>query len=147
MASEHDYFFKILLIGDSGVGKSSFIRRFADNTFTESYISNGVDFKIRTMDFDTKIVKLQVWDYVEDRFSYNRRPSYRGAHGIIIMYDITDIISWNNVRQWLQEIDRYACENIQEPLMKETHKNIVILLMLIILKHQQRLAQMLKNHL
>uniref|UniRef100_A0A3B3Z0C2 Uncharacterized protein n=1 Tax=Poecilia mexicana TaxID=48701 RepID=A0A3B3Z0C2_9TELE len=87
MNPEYDYLFKLLLIGDSGVGKSCLLLRFADDTYTESYISTiGVDFKIRTIDMDGKTVKLQ-------------------------------IESFNNVKQWLDEIDRYACENVSRLLV------------------------------
>jgi Ras-related protein Rab-1A len=114
MTTEYDYLFKLLLIGDSGVGKSCLLLRFADDTYTDSYISTiGVDFKIRTVDLDTKTIKLQIWDTAgQERFRTITSSYYRGAHGIIIVYDITDKESFENVRQWLFEIDRYASENV-----------------------------------
>ncbi|GAA6097383.1 ras-related protein ORAB-1 isoform X2 [Tachysurus ichikawai] len=114
-----DYLFKLLLIGDSGVGKSCLLLRFADDTYTESYISTiGVDFKIRTIEMDSKIVKLQIWDTAgQERFRTITSSYYRGAHGIIIVYDVTDQESFNNIKQWLEEIDRYACENVSKLLV------------------------------
>ncbi|XP_017286558.1 ras-related protein ORAB-1 [Kryptolebias marmoratus] len=119
MNPEYDYLFKLLLIGDSGVGKSCLLLRFADDTYTESYISTiGVDFKIRTIDMDGKTVKLQIWDTAgQERFRTITSSYYRGAHGIIIVYDVTEQESFNNVKQWLDEIDRYACENISRLLV------------------------------
>ncbi|KAL4647441.1 mitochondrial import inner membrane translocase subunit TIM50 isoform X1 [Arapaima gigas] len=109
----------LLLIGDSGVGKSCLLLRFADDTYTESYISTiGVDFKIRTIEMEGKTVKLQIWDTAgQERFRTITSSYYRGAHGIIIVYDVTDQESFNNVKQWLQEIDRYACENVSKLLV------------------------------
>lgn len=119
MNPEYDYLFKLLLIGDSGVGKSCLLLRFADDTYTESYISTiGVDFKIRTIELDGKVVKLQIWDTAgQERFRTITSSYYRGAHGIIVAYDVTDQESFNNVKQWLQEIDRYACENVNKLLV------------------------------
>lgn len=119
MNPEYDYLFKLLLIGDSGVGKSCLLLRFADDTYTESYISTiGVDFKIRTIELDGKTIKLQIWDPAgQERFRTITSSYYRGAHGIIVVYDITDQESFNNVKQWLQEIDRYACENVNKLLV------------------------------
>ncbi|KAK3002729.1 hypothetical protein RJ639_019907 [Escallonia herrerae] len=114
-----DYLFKLLLIGDSGVGKSCLLLRFADDSYLESYISTiGVDFKIRTVEQDGKTIKLQIWDTAgQERFRTITSSYYRGAHGIIVVYDVTDQESFNNVKQWLSEIDRYASENVNKLLV------------------------------
>jgi len=110
MEDSYDFLFKILLIGDSGVGKSALLLRFADDTYHESYISTiGVDFKIRTIKLDGKSVKLQIWDTAgQEKFRTITSSYYRGAHGIIVAYDVTDEASFNHVNNWLQEIDKYT---------------------------------------
>ncbi|KAI0807142.1 GTP-binding protein ypt1 [Fomes fomentarius] len=116
--SEYDYLFKLLLIGDSGVGKSCLLLRFADDTYTESYISTiGVDFKIRTIELEGKTVKLQIFGIGQERFRTITSSYYRGAHGIIVVYDVTDSDTFTNVKQWLQEIDRYASEGVNKLLV------------------------------
>ncbi|WP_411022993.1 Rab GTPase family protein, partial [Salmonella sp. s51228] len=119
MNPEYDYLFKLLLIGDSGVGKSCLLLRFADGTYTDSYISTiGVDFKIHTVNLDGKIIKLQIWDTAgQERFRTITSSYYRGAHGIIVVYDVTDQDSFSNVKQWLQEIDRYASHSVRRLLV------------------------------
>jgi len=119
MNPEYDYLFKLLLIGDSGVGKSCLLLRFADDTYTESYISTiGVDFKIRTIELDGKTIKLQIWDTAgQERFRTITSSYYRGAHGIIVVYDITDAQTFASVKQWLSEIERFACENVNRLLV------------------------------
>ncbi|XP_047095623.1 ras-related protein RABD2c-like [Lolium rigidum] len=113
-SAEYDYLFKLLLIGDSSVGKSCLLLRFADDAYVDTYISTiGVDFKIRTVELDGKSVKLQIWDTAgQERFRTITSSYYRGAHGIIIVYDVTDRESFNNVKQWLSEIDRYASDSV-----------------------------------
>ncbi|KAH7817194.1 Rab1e [Monocercomonoides exilis] len=116
MSSEYDVMFKILIIGDSGVGKSSILTRFADDNFSESYISTiGVDFKFRTVEIDGKIVKLQIWDTAgQDRFRTITASYYRGADGIIVVYDTTSNESFINVSSWLGEVDK----SISDPIVK-----------------------------
>lgn len=112
--------YKLLLIGDSGVGKSSLLHRFADDDYKDDYISTiGVDFKIKTLEEqDGKQMKLQIWDTAgQERFRTITSSYYRGAHGIVVVYDITDAESFANVKQWLHEIDRYASENVNKLLV------------------------------
>ena len=117
---EYDYLFKLLLIGDSGVGKSCLLLRFAEDTYIESsHISTiGVDFKIHTIELEGKTIKLQIWDTaVQGRFRTITSSYYRLAHGIIVAYDVTDQESFNSVTEWLREIRRYAHENVNKLLV------------------------------
>lgn len=128
--NEYDYLFKILLIGDSGVGKSCILLRFADDTFNESHISTiGVDFKIRTVELYDKTVKLQMWDTAgQERFRTITSSYYRGAHAMMIVYDVSDLESFNNVKNWLLECDRYASDNVIKILVGnkcDTTKRVV----------------------
>jgi len=119
-ASEHDYLFKLLLLGDSGVGKSCLLTRFADNKYSDSnYITTiGVDFRVKTVQVDDKTIKLQIWDTAgQERFRTITPQYYRGADGIIVVYDITDAVSFNNVKQWLDETERHANENVSRLLV------------------------------
>ena len=109
----------LLCLGGDGFGKSWWGLRFADDTYTDSYISTiGVDFKIRTVELDGKVIKLQIWDTAgQERFRTITSSYYRGAHGIIVVYDVTDAESFANVKQWLAEIDRYANESVNKLLV------------------------------
>ena len=107
---ETDYIFKLLIIGDSSVGKSCMLLRYVDDTYNESYLSTiGVDFKVKTLKLDDKVIKLQIWDTAgQERFTTITSSYYRGAHAIIVAYDITNRITFNNVPLWLKEIREYG---------------------------------------
>uniref|UniRef100_A0A674BS74 Ras-related protein Rab-35 n=1 Tax=Salmo trutta TaxID=8032 RepID=A0A674BS74_SALTR len=110
---DYNHLFKLLIIGDSNVGKSSLLLRFADNSFSGSYITTiGVDFKIRTVDIDGERVKLQIWDTAgQERFRTITSTYYRNTHGVIIVYDVTNPESFVNVKRWLNEITQ-NCDNV-----------------------------------
>lgn len=118
MARDYDHLFKLLIIGDSGVGKSSLLLRFADNTFTNSYITTiGVDFKIKTISIEGQKVKLQIWDTAgQERFRTITSTYYRGTHGVIVVYDVTNGESFANVKRWLHEIEQ-NCDVVNRVLV------------------------------
>uniref|UniRef100_A0A8D0ET71 Ras-related protein Rab-13 n=1 Tax=Strix occidentalis caurina TaxID=311401 RepID=A0A8D0ET71_STROC len=119
MAKAYDHLFKLLLIGDSGVGKTCLIIRFAEDNFTSTYISTiGIDFKIRTVDIDGKKIKLQVWDTAgQERFKTITTAYYRGAVGIILVYDITDEKSFENIQNWMKSIKENASAGVERLLI------------------------------
>ena len=110
MGAEYDYLFKLIIIGDSGIGKSCLLNRFSDDVYSDAYISTiGVDFKIRTIEIGAKVCKLQIWDTAgQERFRTITSSYYRGAHGIVIVFDITNLESFTNCEMWLTEVQRYA---------------------------------------
>jgi len=112
MKRDYDHLFKLVLIGDSGAGKSCLLLRFADDQFTDSYITTiGVDFRFKTIPVDKKTIKLQIWDTAgQERFRTITSAYYRGADGIILVYDITDRESFSHVNDWLDEVNRYVTE-------------------------------------
>ncbi|XP_023374931.1 ras-related protein Rab-3B [Otolemur garnettii] len=97
-----DYMFKLLIIGNSSVGKTSFLFRYADDTFTPAFVSTvGIDFKVKTVYRHEKRVKLQIWDTAgQERYRTITTAYYRGAMGFILMYDITNEESFNAVQDW-----------------------------------------------
>jgi Ras-related protein Rab-1A len=103
-------FYKVIVVGDSGVGKSCLLLRFADNMFTETHMSTiGIDFKIRTLNIDGKPVKLQIWDTAgQERFRTVNSSYYRGADGIVMVYDITEPKTFQNLKHWMEDINAYA---------------------------------------
>eukprot|EP01104_Vermistella_antarctica_P005517 TRINITY_DN1602_c5_g1_i1.p1 TRINITY_DN1602_c5_g1~~TRINITY_DN1602_c5_g1_i1.p1 ORF type:complete len:202 (-),score=59.50 TRINITY_DN1602_c5_g1_i1:24-629(-) len=109
---DYDLLFKLLLIGDSGVGKSSMLLRFTDGKFdNEQTCTIGVDFKIKLMDFDGKRINLTLWDTAgQEKFRSLTSSYYRGTQGIILVYDVTKRSTFEHLNDWLQEIDMY-CTN------------------------------------
>ena len=99
---------KLLIIGDTASGKSSIMNRFTDNTFTDDFMGTiGVDFKFKNIVIDNCDVKIQIWDTAgQERFRTITKTYYRGAHGVIIVYDVTDKISFRHVSGWIEEFMR-----------------------------------------
>ncbi|KAI8644976.1 ras family-domain-containing protein [Parasitella parasitica] len=118
-SASYDYLIKLLLIGDSGVGKSCLLLRFSDDSFTPSFITTiGIDFKIRTIELDGKRIKLQIWDTAgQERFRTITTAYYRGAMGILLVYDTTDEKSFANVRNWFSNIEQHASEGVNQILI------------------------------
>lgn len=131
---------KLLLIGDSGVGKSCCLLRFSEDSFTPSFITTiGIDFKIRTIELDGKRVKLQIWDTAgQERFRTITTAYYRGAMGILLVYDVTDERSFNSalylahnvpqprvanrqcqtdIRTWFSNVEQHATEGVNKILI------------------------------
>lgn len=110
MNYEYDHLFKLLLIGDSGVGKSAILERYCDDVFSDTQITTiGVDFKIKTEEIDGKVIKLQMWDTAgQERFKGIVSSYYRGGEGIFVVYDVSDRKSFTNIIYWLREVEKYG---------------------------------------
>eukprot|EP00826_Nyctotherus_ovalis_P060015 TRINITY_DN8392_c0_g1_i15.p2 TRINITY_DN8392_c0_g1~~TRINITY_DN8392_c0_g1_i15.p2 ORF type:complete len:202 (+),score=72.18 TRINITY_DN8392_c0_g1_i15:260-865(+) len=115
----YDYLIKLILIGDSGVGKTCFLMRFAEDTFITNYISTiGIDFKVKPVKVDGKMIKLQIWDTAgQDRFRTITQTYYKGAMGVILAYDCTDEASFNNVKNWVKQLETHANPEIVKVLV------------------------------
>ncbi|KAH9400633.1 PREDICTED: ras-related protein Rab-10-like [Rhagoletis zephyria] len=115
----YDLLFKLLLIGDSGVGKTCILFRFSDDAFQTTFISTiGIDFKIKTIDLKGKRIKLQIWDTAgQERFHTITTSYYRGAMGIMLVYDITNSKSFDNIAKWLRNIDEHASEDVEKMIL------------------------------
>ena len=116
---DYEFIFKVLLLGNSNVGKSSLFLRFVDDIWNDTFVPTiGVDFKIKTFDIDEKKIKMQIWDTAgQERFKNIIASYYRGAHGILLIYDVTDKDSLKNLSNWLIEIEKNASKNVLKILI------------------------------
>merc|ERR1711976_151061 len=116
---DYDFLFKVLIIGNSCVGKSNILLRFSENVFHESFLPTiGVDFKIKNVEVNDKVVKLHIWDTAgQERFKTITATYYKGAHGIILVYDITDRSTFTDIENWLNEIQQHASPDVTKLLI------------------------------
>jgi len=107
--------YKILLLGDSTVGKTCFLLRYMDDSFLDLHMATiGLDYRLKTMILeDQKIVKVQLWDTAgQDKFRAITRNYYKGASGIILLFDVTNIKSFENIKKWINEIKEEISEKV-----------------------------------
>jgi len=122
---------KLVLLGESAVGKSSVVMRFVNDEFQANKEPTiGAAFLTQKCRLEDRVLRYEIWDTAgQERFRTITSSYYRGAHGIIVVYDVTDQDTFNNVKQWLQEIDRYACEGVNKLLVGNksdlTNKKVV----------------------
>ena len=115
----YDHIFKVLLLGNSDVGKSSLLLRFVDSVWNDAFVPTiGVDFKVKTLDIKNQKVKMQIWDTAgQERFRTVVSTYFRGAHGILLLYDVTNKDSFKNLESWLIEIEKNAKEKVLKILI------------------------------
>ena len=106
MTSEPSMTFKILTIGESGVGKTCVLRRFVENKFLKNHLATiGIDFKTKTLNINNQEIKLKIWDTAgQERFRNITTQYYKGADGIVLVYDVTDEASFEKIRDWMDQI-------------------------------------------
>lgn len=111
---EYDHLFKLLIVGDSGCGKSALLMRYVDSEFQTAYMTTiGVDFKVKTVDVRGKKIKLQIWDTAgQERFRTITSSYYRGAHAIMVVYDVNEATSFQNVKHWIDEVHKNASRDV-----------------------------------
>ncbi|XP_056262189.1 ras-related protein Rab-26-like [Pseudoliparis swirei] len=128
----YDIVFKVMLVGDSGVGKTCLLVRFKDGAFLAgSFISTvGIDFRNKVLNIDGVTVKLQIWDTAgQERFRSVTHAYYRDAHALLLLYDVTNKTSFDNIQAWLTEIHEYAQQDVVLMLLGNkadaTHEQVI----------------------
>ena len=124
-----DYLLKLIIVGDAGVGKTCMLLRFSEENFQNSHIATigkfiyllkgvGIDFKIKTINLDDKSVKVQIWDTAgQERFRTITQTYYRGAHGVILAYDCTREESFENISNWVKQVEKHAAPGVEKILI------------------------------
>ncbi|XP_041352345.1 ras-related protein Rab-13-like [Gigantopelta aegis] len=127
----YDSLIRLLLVGDTGVGKTCLICRYAHDQFSNDHVSTiGVDFKVRTIEIDGQTVKVQIWDTAgQERFEAITKQFYRRAQGVMVVYDITNQTSFLSLPKWMAYIKQFAKEDAVLMLVgnkndKETKRQI-----------------------
>jgi small GTP-binding protein len=110
--TDYDLCVKSIIIGDSGVGKSSLLYRFSDQDWNPHYIATiGVDFKVMTFERSGKVVKLQLWDTAgQERFRTITHTYYRGTHSIMLVFDVTNPETFENVATWMKDVRKFGVD-------------------------------------
>ncbi|CAJ1074464.1 ras-related protein Rab-32 [Xyrichtys novacula] len=114
-----DKLFKVLVIGDMGVGKSSIILRYVNKRFQEGYKSSiGVDFALKTIEWDSStVVRLQLWDIAgQERYKKMSRVYYKGAMGVLVVFDVTNRSTLEAASEWKQDLDSKVCLDSGRPV-------------------------------
>uniref|UniRef100_A0A6A7G3E1 Ras-related protein Rab-1B n=1 Tax=Hirondellea gigas TaxID=1518452 RepID=A0A6A7G3E1_9CRUS len=116
---QYDHLVKVLLIGDSGTGKSCLLQRYTQDIFSLGCVSTiGIDFAIKTIQYDDQIVKLQIWDTAgQERFRTITSAYYRGAAAVMVVFDLTNRDSFTAVSRWVSELSKYTPEGCQTAII------------------------------
>lgn len=119
-SESYDMSFKIMLLGDSGVGKTCFLIRYKDRAFLSgAYISTvGIDFRNKIINIDKTRVKLQIWDTAgQERFRSVTQAYYRDAHAVLVIYDVSNKTTFDHAQTWLNDVKKFGSENVVSMLV------------------------------
>ncbi len=117
--SKFDFLFKILVIGESSVGKTCLLLRYTEDTFNASHLATiGIDFKLKELMIDDKLIKLQIWDTAgQDRYKSITKTYYKGSQGIVLVYDVTSMDTFEKIQHWIKQIENNASRNVKKVLV------------------------------